>query len=90
MQFLHAFRVFFTSQSGRWTAVARLRSSAVKRELSSIVGVEVPLDAPLAADDVDASVNVHKAAFLAASAEGSFLGRRGSAPVFAGAVARTW
>lgn len=89
VQFLHALRVFLTSQSGLCTAVARLRSSAVKRELSSIVvGVEVPLVAD-GDDEVDASVNVQSAAFFAAIAEGSFFRRRGRAAVLAGAVAKT-
>ena len=86
---MHALRVFLTSQSGRCTAVARFRSSAVKSELSSIVvGEEVPF-VVVAEDEVEASVNVHRAAFLAAVAAGSFLRRRGRAAVLAGAVAKT-
>lgn len=39
-QSLHAFLVRFTSQSGFWMVCLRLRSSGVRREDSSMVGVE--------------------------------------------------
>lgn len=54
-----------------------------------MVGVEVPPETPLS-EEVEASVKVHRAAFLAASAEGSFFRRKGKAAVLAGAVAKTW
>lgn len=54
-----------------------------------MVGVAVPDEVPLT-EDVDASVNVHSAAFFAAMAEASFLRRSGRAAVFAGAVAKTF
>lgn len=85
LQFLHALRVFLTSQSGRCTAVARLRSSSVSSEDSSIVGVCVPFFEVEAVE----SVNAQRAAFFAARA-GSFFLRSGSAAdILAGAVART-